>query len=177
MSWTRGYAGSPPKQTVEAKHGNVTIRGTAYAVILNSDDPDVSFAYCYCGSLGSQAAAEASKARGIEKAQFKHIEAIIPEIAKTWAKAFSKFPTKTTLDIFIGEDDHRGLAEPYNGLRFDFDMRGVDARYKNLGLSTGERLSLKHDLFGWYKSAKKRMAQAKKLTKQLAELRVGLYDE
>lgn len=50
------------------------------AEILNDDDPDVSFAYTFCGSSGSSKAAEEAVARGKAKAKIKYVNPVwLPE--------------------------------------------------------------------------------------------------
>ena len=171
-----GYAGERPKNTVVAKYGNVEVEGVAYAQLLNPDDPDVSFAYTFCGSAANHEAAKKTMERGITKAQFKEIPAILPDVTAMWVKSFVGF-SEVKLLVFIGENDHRALAEPTAGNRFDFDMAGIEARYQEDDLVITERLPLNTELFSWYLSAKEKVVKARHLRDELDKLGVAWHED
>jgi len=70
--------------------------------LVNDHDPDVSFAYCFCGSMGSAEESAAAVARGIENATF------VPASfdPATWVQRYDAMatwlglPSSGTVDLF-----------------------------------------------------------------------------
>ena len=86
-----GYFGTP-QRTLKKQVGDVEFTIHRVASILNSRDPDVSFAYTFCGSMGcsldgkSDLAKEAAE-RGRQKAQIEYHDPEWRGLYDRWAQS------------------------------------------------------------------------------------------
>src|SRR3990167_1352914 len=86
-----GYLGTP-QRSLKRRVGNVELTIHRVADILNHNDPDVSFAYFFCGSQGcsldakNDPAKEAAE-RGRQKAQIEYHEPEWRDFYDLWAKS------------------------------------------------------------------------------------------
>jgi len=86
-----GYLGTPQRQ-LKKRIGNVTFAIHRVAEIVNWRDPDVSFAYLFCGSAGVDVSgkhdlAKEAAERGRQKAEINYFEAEWLDIYDLWAKS------------------------------------------------------------------------------------------
>lgn len=86
-----GYLGTP-QRTLKRRVENVELIVHRVADILNRNDPDVSFAYCFCGSVGcsldgkSDPAKEAAE-RGRQKARIEYYDPEWRDFYDLWIKS------------------------------------------------------------------------------------------
>ena len=86
-----GYLGTPQRQ-LKKRIGNVTFVIHRLAEVVNYSDPDVSFAYLFCGSQGvsldgmHDPAKEAAE-RGRQKAEINYFEPEWLDVYDLWAKS------------------------------------------------------------------------------------------
>jgi len=86
-----GYLGTP-QRSLKRRIGNVKLTVHRVADILNRDDPDVRFAYLFCGSAGcslddkKDPAKEAAE-RGRQKAQIEYHKPEWRDFYDLWAKS------------------------------------------------------------------------------------------
>src|SRR3990167_8020578 len=86
-----GYLGTPQRQ-LKKRIGNVTFVIHRLAEVVNYSDPDVSFAYVFCGSQGAilggahDPAKEAAE-RGRQKAEINYFEPEWLDVYDLWAKS------------------------------------------------------------------------------------------
>jgi len=88
-----GYLGTP-QRTLKKQIGEVQFTIRRIAFILNDNDPDVSFAYIFCGSMGCSLdgktdPAKDSAERGRQKAQIEYHEPEWRGFYDLWARSLA----------------------------------------------------------------------------------------
>ena len=86
-----GYLGTPQRQ-LKKRIGNVTFTIHRLAEVVNWRDPDVSFAYLFCGSQGvslggAHDPAKEAAERGRQKAEINYFEPEWLDVYDLWAKS------------------------------------------------------------------------------------------
>lgn len=166
-----GFVGGAPCITRTIEVGKITVVLTMYADILNAIDSDVSFAYVWCGSMGSDTEAKESALRGKEKARFSDLPDTIevPDVVSKWLNMLKSL--KGTLNVWIGDDGHRGIFLLGDG-RCDFDMKGCDVILDQGEFSVAERLLFDAKIRVWLKKAQVKIEKACKLQRRIDQLGV-----
>ena len=165
-----GYLGTP-QRTLKKQIGNIKFTIHRVADILNADDPDVSFAYTFCGSAsysldGKSDPAKEAAERGRQKAQIEYHDPEWHGFYDQWAESLK------------GLGKHNIHAWDYGDRVADTCVNGVVNRMAyNINLSAVEiDVLLKGTLIGAQATLKLGESCLKWMKKQKKEIGVAQRD-
>ena len=167
-----------PSNILKQKVNGISVVMTTVDVLLNDRDPDVSFAYTFCGSIGTTKAAEASAERGKIKAIWEDSNRTWPTEINAWTKTLKGVPP-AKLQIQRDGTFYHGLWK--NRIAsIQFLSTGMTARIEVGGYTIQRDMEIEpFELKKWLIDAKKRIKKVRSLyaiSDGLGVRRPDIYD-
>ena len=169
-----GYLGTP-QRTLTRRVENVELTIHRVADILNENDPDVSFAYTFCGSSemsidGKSNPAKEAAERGRQKAQIEYHDPEWRGFYDQWVESL-KGLGKHEVDVWdygdrVADVCVNGVA---NGMAYSINLSAVEIDVLLKGALIGAQATLKlgESCLGWIKEQTKEIKVAQRVVNRV----------